>query len=319
MSAIILHCVPDPQRRGKLRMRFLAFIDEAGTVHYDVYDNTYNIQCDHDIRVSGAVYSVAADAMSLNPNARIKRFYRIAEGESVDRLSEAEIDARGLDRTRFEVAPAAAAAAAATLPTSQPKRRKVLLDLDTSASGSAWSSIFFKKGPQKTESLFFSHNKRRIRHRRMSNNMEKRMKKLEKENRDQARELARFRQEARDARDRDREERDRAQRELDRARDEAREERARRDRAEERAHELEMARRLKSDLGKLSDKKTFDVPECVVCLTNPSCVVLVPCLHRVMCVECYDGLCGHGRSRGSVTCPLCRKSVGGSIHAGILT
>lgn len=42
---------------------------------------------------------------------------------------------------------------------------------------------------------------------------------------------------------------------------------------------------------------------CAVCMCDPACVVLKPCLHKVLCRECFETLC---RERETTLCPLCR-------------
>lgn len=56
--------------------------------------------------------------------------------------------------------------------------------------------------------------------------------------------------------------------------------------------------------------------QCLICYTNPSNVVLVPCNHLCICSECHDkqkadhnnGANAFGRPQ-AVQCPICRKNV----------
>ena len=52
----------------------------------------------------------------------------------------------------------------------------------------------------------------------------------------------------------------------------------------------------------LTSIKIFEVNECVVCLSDPSTEILIPCGHRCVCKTC----CGQLPKK---TCPLCRRDI----------
>ena len=54
----------------------------------------------------------------------------------------------------------------------------------------------------------------------------------------------------------------------------------------------------------ISNLKIFEVNECVICLSNPSTKILIPCAHRCLCNDCYIVM-----QRISKCCPLCRRNV----------
>ena len=53
--------------------------------------------------------------------------------------------------------------------------------------------------------------------------------------------------------------------------------------------------------------------ECIVCMSAPSDVVLLPCRHQCVCLQCVEELLMSGK------CPLCRAVVKESLSAGKLT
>ncbi len=61
---------------------------------------------------------------------------------------------------------------------------------------------------------------------------------------------------------------------------------------------------------------------CVVCQTEPRCVLLLPCRHMCVCLKCVDALEVKARERattgadgrGGVRCPLCTAVVQGKTH-----
>lgn len=54
----------------------------------------------------------------------------------------------------------------------------------------------------------------------------------------------------------------------------------------------------------LSSLKIYDVIECVVCLSEPSSLVFIPCAHRCVCATCYAGI-----KKANNCCPLCRRKI----------
>lgn len=54
----------------------------------------------------------------------------------------------------------------------------------------------------------------------------------------------------------------------------------------------------------LSELKVFEISECVICMTEPSSVIFIPCAHRATCNDCYQSL-----KRVNNCCPLCRRNI----------
>ena len=52
----------------------------------------------------------------------------------------------------------------------------------------------------------------------------------------------------------------------------------------------------------LASIKIFEVNECVVCLSEASTEIFIPCGHRCTCKECYNHL-------PTKCCPLCRRDI----------
>ncbi len=50
--------------------------------------------------------------------------------------------------------------------------------------------------------------------------------------------------------------------------------------------------------------KIYDVNECVVCLTNQTSVIFIPCAHRCVCMECYKMM-----AKIKDKCCLCRREI----------
>jgi len=53
-------------------------------------------------------------------------------------------------------------------------------------------------------------------------------------------------------------------------------------------------------------ERIFEIKLCVVCLTNPSQIVYIPCCHQVICKECDIHYKGH-------SCPMCRTTISRKI------
>lgn len=54
--------------------------------------------------------------------------------------------------------------------------------------------------------------------------------------------------------------------------------------------------------------------ECVVCMENRVCSVLVPCGHLVMCSACTQQVVREARDRGQEPkCPVCRRQTTGAV------
>lgn len=54
----------------------------------------------------------------------------------------------------------------------------------------------------------------------------------------------------------------------------------------------------------ISKLKIYDVSECVICLSETSSVIFIPCAHRCVCDACYVGI-----KKVKNCCPLCRRSI----------
>jgi hypothetical protein len=50
--------------------------------------------------------------------------------------------------------------------------------------------------------------------------------------------------------------------------------------------------------------KLYEVADCVICLTDPSSIILIPCAHMALCRNCYNCL-----MKTNNKCPLCRKNI----------
>jgi hypothetical protein len=48
---------------------------------------------------------------------------------------------------------------------------------------------------------------------------------------------------------------------------------------------------------------------CLICMCNPSNIVLIPCNHLCICSECFKKLKEHGNQLQEVKCPICRLDV----------
>ena len=54
----------------------------------------------------------------------------------------------------------------------------------------------------------------------------------------------------------------------------------------------------------ISNIKLYEVSECVVCFTEPSSIILIPCAHMALCKDCYKCI-----KNSNNKCPLCRKYI----------
>ena len=54
----------------------------------------------------------------------------------------------------------------------------------------------------------------------------------------------------------------------------------------------------------------YEILDCVICMSEASVTVFVPCGHKCTCKDCYDTICKHARNgRQPPSCPLCRRSI----------
>jgi hypothetical protein len=54
----------------------------------------------------------------------------------------------------------------------------------------------------------------------------------------------------------------------------------------------------------ISSMKIFDAGECVICLSEASSIVFLPCAHRCVCCRCNIGL-----KTAKYCCPVCREPI----------
>jgi hypothetical protein len=54
----------------------------------------------------------------------------------------------------------------------------------------------------------------------------------------------------------------------------------------------------------ISNLKIYDISECVVCLSETSSMIFIPCAHRCVCEACYEGI-----KKVKNCCPLCRRNI----------
>jgi len=60
----------------------------------------------------------------------------------------------------------------------------------------------------------------------------------------------------------------------------------------------------KSNAVDISNLKLYEISECVICFSEPSSVIFIPCAHLALCRSCYDGV-----KKCNNKCPLCRKYI----------
>jgi hypothetical protein len=69
-------------------------------------------------------------------------------------------------------------------------------------------------------------------------------------------------------------------------------------------------------LNMLQDKSKMILPflnevnECVVCCDNKACVMFLPCLHNLICLDCFEK---SSASRSILNCPICKAQVNHKI------
>jgi len=62
---------------------------------------------------------------------------------------------------------------------------------------------------------------------------------------------------------------------------------------------------LNNDISKL---KLYEVSECVICFSEPSSVIFIPCAHLAVCKDCFENV-----KKCNNKCPLCRKHIANFI------
>ena len=60
----------------------------------------------------------------------------------------------------------------------------------------------------------------------------------------------------------------------------------------------------KTDEIDISKLKLYEEAECVICFSEPSSIIFIPCAHRATCATCYDSI-----KKCNNKCPLCRKNI----------
>jgi hypothetical protein len=63
----------------------------------------------------------------------------------------------------------------------------------------------------------------------------------------------------------------------------------------------------------ISQLKIYEAIECVVCLSVESNTIFIPCAHRCVCNECYEGI-----KSTKNDCPLCRTKIKKIINNKII-
>lgn len=54
----------------------------------------------------------------------------------------------------------------------------------------------------------------------------------------------------------------------------------------------------------IDDMKIYTVTECVICMSEETQVIFIPCAHKCVCSACYDIL-----KKSKNDCPLCRQHI----------
>ena len=54
----------------------------------------------------------------------------------------------------------------------------------------------------------------------------------------------------------------------------------------------------------VSKLKLYEVAECVICFSEPSSIIFIPCAHNALCKNCYESV-----KKCNNKCPLCRKNI----------
>ena len=62
----------------------------------------------------------------------------------------------------------------------------------------------------------------------------------------------------------------------------------------------------------ISKLKLYEVSECVVCFSEPSNVIFIPCAHLALCNCCYENVKKYNNK-----CPLCRKNITNIIEHNV--
>ena len=60
-----------------------------------------------------------------------------------------------------------------------------------------------------------------------------------------------------------------------------------------------------------SSERKFEKHLCILCLTNPTKIILYPCRHKCICEKCYARL--KNTPNDIKNCPICRKDVASVI------
>ena len=72
----------------------------------------------------------------------------------------------------------------------------------------------------------------------------------------------------------------------------------------------ESIQKSKMDIHKMPTVRADEMgTHCLICLSNPSNIVLIPCNHLCICSECFLKYKENQEARRSVKCPMCRLEV----------
>jgi hypothetical protein len=66
--------------------------------------------------------------------------------------------------------------------------------------------------------------------------------------------------------------------------------------------------KVEGDLESASNIGEDGIPQCVVCLDKPGCMVLLPCAHGGVCEGCVTRI-AQNRAFGGAHCPHCRSNI----------
>jgi len=69
-----------------------------------------------------------------------------------------------------------------------------------------------------------------------------------------------------------------------------------------------VGRQMETDSNTSSRTMDNGLPQCVVCLDSPGCMVLLPCAHGSVCEECVSRIV-QNRASGGAHCPHCRSNI----------
>ena len=73
-----------------------------------------------------------------------------------------------------------------------------------------------------------------------------------------------------------------------------------------------MIESAKINQNKFFDKEAINEKhKCIICFTNAREVIIEPCNHFCMCLDCLESLCNSVGDNLRETCPLCKSQISG--------